>query len=140
MLSYDHQKQAKLRLLVLLKLEMRRHSDVDVHEYLYSSGRTELLHHVLKFPGKPATSRRHPFGKSGTTLKLARIRNLQSQDWTTCHGCPLTKVCGRRNCSAFKYGGNYTDFDSSHGQIAYHRFKDYGVSKPPCLANESEPA
>ena len=63
-------KAGELRLLDSLKLEMRRHSDVDVHEYLYSSGRTELLHHVLKFPGKPATSRRHPFGKSGTTLKF----------------------------------------------------------------------
>ena len=67
-----------------------------------------------------------------------QIRNLTAQDWQTCNGCALTKVCGRRNCTAYKLNGNYTDPDPQHGQLAYARFKDYGVDKPPCLVSSTE--
>lgn len=65
------------------------------------------------------------------------IRNLASHDWKTCNGCALTHVCKRRNCSAFKYNGNYTDADPQYGRLAYARFKAYGVPKPPCLEDET---
>ena len=68
-----------------------------------------------------------------------KIRNLESADWAVCNGCELTQVCGRRNCSAFKYRGVYTDPDPAAGELTYERFKILGASKPPCLAGSSDP-
>ena len=64
---------------------------------------------------------------------FAQIRNLKSKDWKTCHGCPLTQVCNRRNCNAYKQDNNYTDADPAAGLFTYERFKRFGVSKPPCV-------
>ena len=62
-----------------------------------------------------------------------RIRNLESEDWKTCHGCELTSVCTRRNCTAYKYDQNYTGADPEAGEITYQRYKPYGIGKPACL-------
>lgn len=61
------------------------------------------------------------------------IRNLKSEDWKTCHGCSLTQVCERRNCSAYKYDAVYTDPDPANGELTYERFKPFGAVKPACL-------
>ena len=61
------------------------------------------------------------------------IRQLKSKDWTVCHGCPLTVVCSRRNCGAYKQRGVYTDPDPFEGELTYQRFKNLGYEEPPCL-------
>ena len=55
------------------------------------------------------------------------IRNLESKDWKTCHGCPLTQVCNRRNCNAYKQDNNYTDADHRLGYLHTNALKVWGL-------------